>query len=143
MRTMSMPSRFFMDLEHHLGGAVAVAVFELAGVGAGVAYELADRPERACRIDGDHRAENADLGERGEIPDRIVGHVLEQARRRRMGGVGGDHQSVAVGCARATASAATTPPPPVLFSITTGWPSASCRYCPIRRANRVGLLPAV
>src|SRR3982074_2894266 len=46
------------------------------------------------------------------------------------------------GFARATALAAGNPPAPARFSITTDWPSASCRYCPIMRAAASVALPA-
>jgi hypothetical protein len=43
-------------LEHHVDGAVAFAVFELAGIGLGIGHERADGVHRRVHVDRDHRA---------------------------------------------------------------------------------------
>ena len=83
-------------LHDDLRGAVADAVGQLAGIGLGVVHQRLHRLVRLVRRDRDERREAADPRNRGEILDRVVGHVLEQPVDHRMGRVGGEEQRVAV-----------------------------------------------
>lgn len=74
-----------------------------------------------------------DDGDRLDILDRIVGHVLLNILVDRMGAGCADNEGVSIGSAFATKSAVMLPPAPGLFSTMNCWPYSSESFCATRR----------
>ena len=101
---MSMPA---IGLHQFAGGARrrrAGAEGELARIGLGVGDQLLHVVGRHRRMADQRQRDGAELGDRLEIGDRVVGHALEHALVGGMRGVGGDEHRVAVGRRRAPRS---------------------------------------
>jgi hypothetical protein len=94
---MSMPVRFLIASPTICPVELPWPYSKLARIGLGVGDELRHGADWQARIDRNEGGKTPDPRHRIEVLDRIVGHVLEEAGRRRMGGVGGDKKRVAVG----------------------------------------------
>ncbi|MNI52822.1 hypothetical protein D3C73_1076270 [compost metagenome] len=78
-------------------GAVAAGIGDAARVLLGVGHQFADVLPRALGVHDQDEGQVAAARDRGEILDRVIGHVLHQPGRGRVRGVGGDKERVAVG----------------------------------------------